>query len=248
MAFFGAKIVVFEGGDGCGKTTQIKLLKKFLEEKGSRVYTTREPGGSPNAEKIRKLFLSQEKLDIWTQILLCSAARREHLCYLEELQVKECFDIIIFDRFIDSTFAYQIYPYNLSPKIFIEINREMNLNIDIDCTFILDMDPEITIARRSKLSTHYDSNIELLRKVREAYLLLQNRDRSKILINSNAHAKLVHRQIARHATNAIFGYNKQEVDQESPQRKKNRRSNFRRKKNVENQGPQSQPSGKDRFF
>jgi dTMP kinase len=210
MTFFNAKVIIFEGADGCGKTTQIKLLKKSLELEGLKIYCTREPGGSATAEKIRKLFLNNEELNIWTQILLCSAARNEHLIYLEELQKKENFDVIIFDRFIDSTLAYQIYSNNLSPKLLFSINREMKLNLQIDCEFILDIDPEITTSRRKRMTDHYDSNVELLKKVRNAYLQIQKHDPSKILINSNFYPNIVHKQILKHAIN-ILGKTKNSI-------------------------------------
>ena len=236
MTFFSAKVIIFEGADGCGKTTQIKLLKKSLESQGLKVYCTREPGGSPTAEKIRKLFLNNEELDIWTQILLCSAARNEHLIYLEELQKKENFDVIIFDRFIDSTLAYQIYSNNLSPKLLFSINREMKLNLQVDCEFILDIDPEITTSRRKRMTDHYDSNVELLKKVRNAYLQIQKHDQSKILINSNFYPKIVHKQILKHTMN-ILGNTKDTIMTDNfPKENQNVRN---KKYHPKNQGKRS---------
>jgi dTMP kinase len=232
MTFFNAKVIVFEGADGCGKTTQIKLLKKSLESQGLKVYCTREPGGSITAEKIRKLFLNNEELDIWTQILLCSAARNEHLIYLEELQKKENFDVIIFDRFIDSTLAYQVYSNNLSPKLLFSINREVKLNLQIDCEFILDIDPEITTARRKKISDHYDSNIELLKKVRNAYLQIQKHDQSKILINSNFYPKIVHKQISKYVSNIINNKKTTIIKNNHPKKNSNVKN---REHNIDNQ-------------
>ena len=161
MSFFGAKVIVFEGIDGSGKSTQIKVLSRFFDKLGIKYYCTREPGGSPMAEKIRKLFLSHEKLDIYTQIFLCCAARKEHLLYLAELQQKENFDFIIFDRFIDSTFAYQIYPNNISEHFLFNINKASQLNIEVDCEFILHVNLELIATRRRKSRDHFDENFLL---------------------------------------------------------------------------------------
>lgn len=198
MGFFGAKIIVFEGIDGTGKSTQIKLLSKYLDKLSIKHYCTREPGGSPIAEKIRKLFLSIKDLDIYSQLLLCSAARREHLLYLEELQKRENFEFIIFDRFIDSTLAYQVYPNDLSIHLFSMINKELELDIDIDCEFILDLDPEITISRRKKPLDHFDKNLELLKSVRESYLRIHQKKKRRILVNTNGHPKTIHFRIIKH--------------------------------------------------
>ena len=198
MSFLGAKIIVFEGVDGSGKSTQIKLLSKYLDKLNIKHHCTREPGGSPIAEKIRKLFLSIKELDIYSQLLLCCAARNEHLLYLEELHENEQFEFIIFDRFIDSTLAYQVYPYGLSEHLFALINKELMLNIDIDCEFILDVDPEISRNRRRKPLDHFDDNIALLRKVRESYLKIHEKKKKRILISTEYYSNNIHFQIIKH--------------------------------------------------
>jgi dTMP kinase len=198
MSFFGAKVIVFEGVDGCGKSTQIKLLSKYLDKLSIKHHCTREPGGSPIAEKIRKLFLSIKELDIYSQLLLCSAARNEHLIYLEELQKKEKFEFIIFDRFSDSTLAYQIYPYGLSEHLFSLINKELVLNIDIDCEFILDIDPLISKNRRKAPLDHFDENTEFLNKVRQHYLEIQKKKKKRVLLNTDHYPKFINFKIIRH--------------------------------------------------
>ena len=107
------RFITFEGGEGSGKTTQIKILKKKLIKYGN-VVTTREPGGSPNAEIIRELLVKGEK-NRWsdiTELLLINAARKDHLenIILDALENKK---FVLCDRFTDSTVVYQGYGLSL---------------------------------------------------------------------------------------------------------------------------------------
>jgi len=105
---FKGKFITFEGGDGCGKSTQAKLLVEALREKGYDVVHTREPGGSSGAEEIRSLILTGDA-DRWspeTELLLFNAARRDHL----ERTIKPALEagkVVICDRFVDSSRVYQ---------------------------------------------------------------------------------------------------------------------------------------------
>jgi dTMP kinase len=196
------KIIVFEGIDGAGKTTQIKILKKFFDYKGYSYHQTREPGGSPIAEKIRNLFLEEQNFCIDSQILLCSAARKEHLNYIENLQKTEKFDFIIFDRFIDSTMAYQIIPNKLNPEIIHSLNRKFKINIKVDIAILLDIDPKYSLERRRKIENHFDSNLEYLKNVRKAYLRIwknhidgKNNFDKRIKIESGKNPKIVFKKI-----------------------------------------------------
>lgn len=196
------KIIVFEGIDGAGKTTQIKILKKFFDYKGYSYYQTREPGGSPVAEKIRELFLKEKNFLIDSQILLCTAARKEHLNYLENLQKENKFDFIIFDRFIDSTVAYQIMPNKLNPEIIYSLNRKFKINLEVDIAILLDIDPKYSFQRRKKFENHFDSNLEYLKQVRNSYLKIwknhidgKNNFHKRIKIESGKNPKIVFRKI-----------------------------------------------------
>lgn len=199
------KIIVFEGVDGAGKTTQIKMLKKFFEQNNISYYQTREPGGSPVAEKIRKLFLSSsENLSLEAQILLCSAARKEHLNYLEDIQRIHQYDFIIFDRFIDSTIAYQILPNKLNPDILYNLNRKFKIDPLINLAILLDIDPQYSFERRNKKNiNHFDQNIVFLRKVRQSYLriwskltgIYMNNIEKRVIIGSNNNSMFVHKKI-----------------------------------------------------
>ena len=113
------RFITLEGGEGAGKSTQIARLKSWLEGRGHRVTATREPGGSPGAEMIRKLLVEGpvERWDGTTEALLHFAARREHLRSTVWPALKRG-EWVVSDRFADSTLAYQGYGHGIDAKIF----------------------------------------------------------------------------------------------------------------------------------
>ena len=142
------RFITFEGGEGAGKSTQVRLLAEALRAMGRRVVTTREPGGSPGAEEIRGLLLSggADKWDGVTELLLHSAARRDHVRKVV-LPALEQGEWVICDRFIDSTRAYQGYGHGVDAA---DISDAIRLSIgDLrpDLTLILDMDVEEGLRR-----------------------------------------------------------------------------------------------------
>lgn len=143
--------ITLEGGEGTGKTTQIELLAKKLKENGHEVITTREPGGTPEAEKIRELLVHRDGGD-WTpmaEILLFFAARNMHVENLIKPAVAAG-KIVISDRFTDSTRAYQSYGHGIDPDV-IESFVQLALGgYDPDLTFILDIDPATGLERAGK--------------------------------------------------------------------------------------------------
>lgn len=116
--------ITFEGNDGAGKTTIMKLVKQELEKRGYEVVATREPGGSAIAESIRNLILdvNNTKMDARCEALLYAASRRQHLVeiVLPALQEKK---VVLCDRFLDSSLAYQGYARNIGVDEVLEINR-----------------------------------------------------------------------------------------------------------------------------
>lgn len=139
--------ITFEGIDGCGKTTQIRRLAETLRQRGYKVTLTREPGGSPGAEEIRSLLLNGEP-DRWSaqsEILLFTVARRDHVekCILPNLEDSS---IVLCDRFLDSTRAYQ----GQKGKAYLDmVNQlhELMIGKMPDLTLLLDMKPEIALSR-----------------------------------------------------------------------------------------------------
>jgi dTMP kinase len=143
--------ITFEGGEGSGKTTQIKLLANKLKAEGNDVVTTREPGGTPEAEKIRSLLVNRDGGD-WTpvaEVLLLFAARSMHVENLIKPTLAAG-KTVICDRFTDSTRAYQSYGHGLPIETVESINT-MTLNgFEPHMTFILDLPVEAGLARAGK--------------------------------------------------------------------------------------------------
>ncbi|MBE6443387.1 MAG: dTMP kinase [Alphaproteobacteria bacterium] len=142
--------ITFEGGEGTGKSTQIKLLEEYLKEKGEDVVTSKEPGGTEVGLEIRKLLVcgDKDKFDATAEALLYFADRHIHLTK-KIWPAMEKGAIVLSDRFADSTMAYQYYGYNK------RVSKEtLNTLYDIavgqfkpDLTIILDIDPEKGLAR-----------------------------------------------------------------------------------------------------
>lgn len=115
--------ITFEGTDGTGKTTQIMQLKQYFERLGQRVLVTREPGGCPIAEKIRELLLDKNNaMDDVTEAYLYAAARAEHVRTVIRPALERG-EVVLCDRFIDSSVAYQGYGRGLTAKTVLSINQ-----------------------------------------------------------------------------------------------------------------------------
>ena len=141
------KFISFEGIDGCGKSTQLKRCAQALREAGHDVIATREPGGSPGAEDIRGLLLSgsTDKWTAETEILLFTAARRDHL----ERTIQPRLDagqIVMTDRFADSTRVYQGATRGDLRSVVDELHSLM-IGREPDITLVFDMDPKVALAR-----------------------------------------------------------------------------------------------------
>ncbi|MBL4805534.1 MAG: dTMP kinase [Alphaproteobacteria bacterium] len=143
--------ITFEGGEGSGKTTQINHLSSFLSELGQKVITTREPGGTPEAEAIRDLIVQRGAGD-WTpmaEVMLLNAARVMHV----EKVIKPALDsdkIVISDRFLDSTVAYQGYGHQMDLGDIRAIQKLVLGDMMPDMTIILDIDPEEGLKRSDR--------------------------------------------------------------------------------------------------
>jgi len=142
------RFITFEGGEGAGKSTQIRLLAAALQAAGTEVCVTREPGGSPGAEQIRELLVTGEtgRWDAMTELLLLYAARRDHVQRLiEPALARGCW--VLCDRFADSTMAYQGYGHGLDLDRIAELHRLVLGDMKPDLTLVLDLAPEIGLAR-----------------------------------------------------------------------------------------------------
>lgn len=148
------QFITFEGGEGTGKTTQVRMLAERLRAGGHDVVTTREPGGAPGADSIRALLVSgaTDKWDPLSECLLLFAARREHLVKTIWPAMEQG-AIVLCDRFADSTLAYQGYGHNV-PVAFIEaLYRDVVGDFAPDLTLILDIDVTVGLGRANTRNT-----------------------------------------------------------------------------------------------
>jgi dTMP kinase len=143
------KFITFEGTDGSGKTTQIKLLEEYLKDKGCEVVLSREPGGTKISELIRDLILDPANTEIvpLTEMILYAASRAQHVAQVIKPSI-EAGKIVICDRFVDSSYAYQGCGRGLDLRLIADVNRVAIDGISPDVTFFLDIDPETAINRR----------------------------------------------------------------------------------------------------
>ena len=142
--------ITFEGPDGSGKSTVIKKVYEKLSSDGYDIVLTREPGGTPIAEKIRDIILdnSNQEIDARTEALLYAASRRQHLVEKIWPALKEG-KIVLCDRFLDSSLAYQGGARNLGIENVLNINLFATENTYPDLTLFFDVSPEIGLSRVS---------------------------------------------------------------------------------------------------
>lgn len=180
------KFISFEGIDGCGKSTQAKILSTKLTDCGNKVLLTREPGGSEGAEEIRNLLLKGNP-DRWsaeTELLLFTAARRDHL----ERTILPALDsgtTVICDRFSDSTRVYQGVTRGDLRDLVDKLDDAM-IPRQPDITILIDLDPNIGLTRaleRSNTEARFeDFGLEMQIKLREGFLSLANEFPKRIMV------------------------------------------------------------------
>jgi dTMP kinase len=205
--------ITLEGGEGSGKTTQIKLLRSALEAIGKTVVVTREPGGSPLAEKIRQLLLNPDfsEINYKTEFLLFLAARAQHIKDTIAPALKEG-STVICDRYLDSSFVYQHYARGIvSNKEFVEMNTwtitHEHKEYYPDITLMLDIDVEVGHQRALNRNNHLKDQSEARfdneerafhEKVNQGY-----RERAAInpirirVVNANQDLRMVHEDICK---------------------------------------------------
>lgn len=146
--------ITFEGGEGSGKTSQINRLAQHLTEHKQKVITTREPGGTEEAEKIRDFLVQRDGGD-WAPMAECLLLYAARYMNVQDV-IRPALDdgkIVISDRFYDSTFAYQGYGHGFPLDKIETLNDLVLLNLKPNLTFILDIDPEEGIARSQRRLT-----------------------------------------------------------------------------------------------
>ena len=184
-------VIVFEGVEGSGKSHHISKVSKYLRKKKIDYVRIREPGGSLNAEKIRKLILSNKStFNKNTDLLLYLAARSENISLLEKYYRKK---IIIIDRFVDSTVAYQHYGFGLDLKLINFINKHLLGKFKIDFTFLNKVNSNNMIKRlklRKSLNRYDKFDRKFYFKVQKGFLKLAKLNKRKYqIVDSNLDIK-----------------------------------------------------------
>mgnify|MGYP006227784373 FL=1 len=187
------RFITFEGGEGSGKSTQIRLFKKKLSKIGN-VILTREPGGTKESELIRKILVKgkETKFSDEVEILLLYAARKDHLdkVIIPNLKKK---NYVLCDRYIDSTFAYQAKGKHSNLKLIRLLNKSITGNFLPSLTFYLDIDPSKGI-RRSKRSSNKELRFENMplsyhRQIRQNFLKLSKKHKRIVKIDASLSKK-----------------------------------------------------------
>ena len=143
------KFITFEGCDGCGKSTQLKLLSEYLAKNGIEHVFTREPGGGKISEAIREILLNGKNAEMTDECeaLLYAAARAQHLRDRVEPALAEG-KLVVCDRYVDSSFAYQAFARGLGFDFIEKINSFATENYLPDCTVFFDLTPEEAFQRK----------------------------------------------------------------------------------------------------
>ena len=208
--------ITFEGVDGAGKTTQVHRLAKAL---GENVVVTREPGGTIISERIRKIFLNSDGMTAQTELFLIAAARAQHVDELIRPALEKN-QIVICDRFIDATVAYQGYRGGIDLELIHQLNHTATGGVIPNLTFVLDLPPETGIERKQReeedrdcpkgnkpdnsqlyiqflIRDHLDKqSLKLHNKVREGYLAVARAEPSRVkLIDAARCPNAVHKDI-----------------------------------------------------
>ncbi len=184
-------IIVFEGIEGSGKSYHLAFVAKYLKQKKINFIRIREPGGSLNSEKIRRLMLNNKtNFNKVTDLLLFLSSRSENISLIKKNYNKK---IILIDRFTDSTIAYQHYGMGVNLKLINMLNRYLLKNIKINFTFLNTVNSKnlfLRLKKRKSLNRYDKFNFAFYNKVQKGFIKLANsKKKSYMIINSNLQIK-----------------------------------------------------------
>jgi len=196
-------LITFEGTDGCGKSTQIRFLKAHLEQKGHAVLVSREPGGTAAGEKIRQILLNDDHTNIspLCELFLFEAARAQHMAEVV-FPALEQGKIVILDRFIDSSYAYQGIARGLGGEMVELLNNYAVSGRQPDLTLLLSLPPKAAFQRkggRDNGDRMEQAGEEFFKKVRQGYELAAQKNPERIAVinvegaKDQTHMKIVAR-------------------------------------------------------
>jgi dTMP kinase len=192
-----------EGIEGSGKTTQSARLADWLGREGYEVIRTREPGGTPLAESLRQSLLdtTNEPVTPWTEVLLVLAARAQHVVHVIRPALERG-AIVLCDRYIDSTLAYQAYGRGLPPAMLLRLHRQVTDNAMPDLTLLFDLPVKIGLRRRrqatGKANRLDGETNQFHERVRQGFRDLALKHASRIrMIPSGGTSEQVHTHVKR---------------------------------------------------
>ena len=200
--------ITMEGTDGAGKTTQINRLAQYFEDKGYKVICTREPGGTPISEKIREIIIDKNNTEMtdMTEALLYAAARAQHVEEVILPALKEG-DIVLSDRFVDSSVVYQGFARSIGERLIKNINKYAVGDLEPDITFFLKLKPEDGLARKreqAELDRLEAEKFSFHQRVYDGYVRLSKRCKNRIqVINALKSVDEIHDEIVKGIENLM---------------------------------------------
>jgi dTMP kinase len=208
--------ITFEGVEGSGKTTQIQRLKKHLIQKGIPCKVTREPGGCPISEKVRKILLNPDHREMvpLSELLLYEAARAQHVKEVIEPFLKKG-GVVLCDRFSDATIAYQGYGRNMDLRWIERLNHLSSRGIKPDVTFLLDCPSNVGLERalkrnrtlkKEKEERFEKEKIQFHQQVRKGYLAIARKEPQRVkIIDTRVGEDRVFEKIRKIVDNLLVG-------------------------------------------
>ena len=200
--------ITMEGTDGAGKTTQINRIAQYFEDKGYKEICTREPGGTPISEKIREIIIDKNNTEMtdMTEALLYAAARAQHVEEVILPALKEG-DIVISDRFVDSSVVYQGFARSIGERLIKNINKYAVGDLEPDITFFLKLKPEDGLARKreqAELDRLEAEKFSFHQRVYDGYVRLSKRCKNRIqVINALKSVDEIHDEIVKGIENLM---------------------------------------------
>jgi len=198
MSISKGKLITFEGIDGCGKSTQVKMLVEAMNNSGMKTILVREPGGTTISEEIREILLHRHLEDICdrTEALLMTGSRAQLTYEVIQPNLNAGINVIA-DRYSDSTLAYQGGGRKLELEWLINLNKFATYDLEPQVTFFVDVLPEEASRRKSQEKDRIErAGIELQANVRNAYLDLANRFQERfVVVDGHDSIKNIHGSI-----------------------------------------------------
>ena len=203
------KFITFEGGEGCGKSTQLALLKEYLQKRGQNVMTTKEPGGTEIGLELRHLLVTgdKDKMDAVAEALLYYADRRIHMSQKVWPALAEN-KWVLSDRFADSTVAYQYYGYDkkVDKKLLDSLYQISVGDFKPDLTLIFDLDVEVGLARSyakaagmtEKETRHESRGTVFHQRLRQGFLEIAKQEPERcVVLDVNKSIENLHQDVVR---------------------------------------------------